>query len=95
MRGQPNFKKKIWEFFDKIIVENPNFIDAAEDTELQTLVKEGDLQAIKQSFVSAENKSIYEKDEAIKILENRNLDGKTVFYIASELDNFEIVNWII
>jgi len=38
MRGQPNFKKKIWEFFDLKIAENPNFLDGLEDTELMTFV---------------------------------------------------------
>jgi hypothetical protein len=39
MRGQPNFKKKIWEFFDKLILENPNFIDATEDSALMGFVQ--------------------------------------------------------
>ena len=39
MRGQPNFKKKIWEFFDKLILENPNFIDATEDSALMSFVQ--------------------------------------------------------
>jgi len=47
MRGQPNFKKKIWEFFEQKITENPNFIDGTADTELQTLIKEGNFEKIK------------------------------------------------
>lgn len=27
MRGQPNFKKKIWEFFESCILNDSNFID--------------------------------------------------------------------
>ena len=95
MRGQPNFKKKIWEFFDKLILENPNFIDAVEETNLMAAVKEGNLQALKDAFVNAENNSVYEKDEALRMLETRNKEGKTAFYMAAEQDKTEIITWII
>lgn len=95
MRGQPNFKKKIWEFFDKLILENPNFIDAVDETNLMVAVKEGNLQALKDAFVNAENNSVYEKDEALRMLETRNKEGKTAFYMAAEQDKTEIITWII
>ena len=95
MRGQPNFKKKIWEFFDKLILENPNFIDAVDETNLMAAVKEGNLQALKDAFVNAENNSVYEKDEALRMLETRNKEGKTAFYMAAEQDKTEIITWII
>ena len=35
LRGQPNFKRKIWEWFESRIELDPNFIDATEDTPIQ------------------------------------------------------------
>ena len=35
LRGQPNFKRKIWEWFESRIELDPNFIDATEDTPMQ------------------------------------------------------------
>jgi hypothetical protein len=31
LRGQPNFKKKIWEFFESMILQNKNFQDMDEN----------------------------------------------------------------
>jgi hypothetical protein len=31
LRGQPNFKKKIWEFFESMIMQNKNFQDMDEN----------------------------------------------------------------
>ena len=47
MRGQPNFKKKIWEFFDTMVLGSRNFIDGIEDTELMAHIKEGNLENVK------------------------------------------------
>jgi len=60
-----------------------------------TYVQEGNLQAIKNSFTTAENKSVYEKDEALRLLETRNKEGKTAFYLAAELDKADIISWLV
>ena len=78
-----------------MILENPNFIDAVEETNLMAAVKEGNLQDLKDAFVNAENNSVYEKDEALRMLETRNKEGKTAFYMAAEQDKTEIITWII
>ena len=42
LRGQPNFKKKIWEFFEACIVNSENFCDTDADTEFHGLIRNGD-----------------------------------------------------
>ena len=39
LRGQPNFKRKIWEWFEKMIQQDPNFLDCTEDTPIQKLIR--------------------------------------------------------
>jgi hypothetical protein len=43
LRGQPNFKRKIWEWFESRIQQDPTFLDAQEDTRIHFLIKKGDL----------------------------------------------------
>lgn len=46
LRGQPNFKRKIWEWFELRLQQDRTFIDAAEDTPMQTKIKQLDLQGV-------------------------------------------------
>jgi len=47
LRGQPNFKRKIWEFFELRMTQDPTFMDKEEDTEVQKLIQENNLDALK------------------------------------------------
>jgi len=43
LRGQPNFKLKIADWFEARIEQKPNFIDLSEDTSMHLACKEDDL----------------------------------------------------
>jgi len=45
-RGQPNFKRKIWEWFESRIQTDPTFLDAPEDTRIHFLIKKGDIEGL-------------------------------------------------
>jgi hypothetical protein len=47
MRGQPNFKKKIWEYFEQKTLDNPNFMDSEKNEDIHEAVIRGNLEEIK------------------------------------------------
>jgi ankyrin repeat protein len=47
LRGQPNFKRKIWEFFELRMSQDPTFMDAEQDTPVQMLIRDDNLDGIK------------------------------------------------
>ena len=47
LRGQPNYKKKIWEYFDQKILEDPTFQDSDKNEEIHEAVIRGSLEEVK------------------------------------------------
>jgi len=39
LRGQPNYKRKIWEFFEMRHKQDPSFIENEDDLPIQTMIK--------------------------------------------------------
>lgn len=48
-RGQPNYKKLIWEYFEDLITENPNFEDSSKNEWLHEAIIRGNLKEIQNS----------------------------------------------
>lgn len=87
LRGQPNFKKKIWEFFESCILQNENFEDRVDDSHLHEMIRANDDDDVVINHLDKINTENEEcQDESMKLLESRNQDGKTSFILAAELD---------
>lgn len=49
LKGKPNYSRKLWEWFEMQLEENPNFVDSAEElTETQVFIQKGDLDGLKE-----------------------------------------------
>lgn len=46
LRGQPNYKKKIWEYFDQKILDDPTFQDSDKNEEIHDAVIRGSLEEL-------------------------------------------------
>ena len=88
LRGQPNFRRKIWEFFEQYLSQEPTFIDSADkSSELGEWIHQKNLFKIKE-IIEAKVEGVdmnSEKDRILQnLLEQRNCEGKTIFYRAVE-----------
>ena len=95
LRGQPNFKRKIWEFFELRMTQDPTFMDVEEDTEVMNLIRADNLEGLKTLIEEKQEGAENKAKELIQLLEQRNFDGKTAFYLAVELERLEIVEYLL
>lgn len=95
LRGQPNFKRKLWEFFENRIADVPTFIDAQEDLPVHKAVLSGELNHLRALIHQLDQMSGKETKEVMDLLETRNHLGKTPFYLAVEHNQKEIANFLL
>ena len=56
LRGEPNYKRKAWEWFEMNLDRNPNFADSADElTPVQQLVAANDFESLK-AYLSERSK---------------------------------------
>jgi len=53
LRGQPNFKRRILQFFETRLSENPNFIDSKQKPVTHAAIEAGDIAAFKACLDAA------------------------------------------
>ena len=90
MRGQPNFKKRIWDYLEEKLKKNANFEDKAENTDLHNSIIKGEL----KPFTKTLNKG-FDLKEKLQTLEERNHEGKTAIMLAAEHNKSDIFNYIL
>ena len=58
LKGEPNFKRKLWEWFEMKLQEDPCLMDSSEvNTPAQVLIQNGDLEGLKE-LLSKETQAI-------------------------------------
>jgi ankyrin repeat protein len=95
LRGQPNFKRKIGEWFDQKIEEKPTFIDQNENTPMHLAIIEDDLARVRSLIYQLDSMSGKITPEVMALLETRNKDGHTAFFTAVLHDRNEIADFIL
>ena len=95
LRGQPNFKRKIGEWFDQKIEEKPTFIDQNENTPMHLAIIEDDLAKVRSLIYQQDSMSGKITPEVMALLEVRNKDGHTAFFTAVLHDRNEIADFIL
>lgn len=78
------------------MAEQPNFQDANEDPESHTAIKNGDLEAFKQCLSAAGYVSGQPLPKKVMdVLEQRDANGKTCFFLAVEEGKTEIIDFLL
>ena len=83
-RGQLNFRRKVWEYFESVLKQDQEFEDATTNEPIHLAVIDGNI---------GELRNLVSKNP--KIRERRNMDGKTLLMLAVEHDQSEVFNWLL
>mmetsp|Transcript_21193 Transcript_21193/g.20347 ORF Transcript_21193/g.20347 Transcript_21193/m.20347 type:complete len:194 (-) Transcript_21193:1189-1770(-) len=94
MRGQPNFKKKIWEYFEEKALEDANFIDSDKNEPIHEAVIRGSLKEVQKQIDLVDQKDGLSMPQMMKVIEKRNYEGKTALMLAIEHDRTEIAMYL-
>lgn len=94
LRGQPNFKRKIWEFFETKICEGASFMDAQEDLPIHKAIKDDELNQVRNLIYQLDKMSGKATPEVMEMLEMRNNEGKTALFTAVEYNRNEIFHFL-
>ena len=90
VRGQPNFKKKIWEWFEERLAEDPSFLDSDKNEEIHEAVIRGSLRETEKIIDDADMKDGKSHPRIMAVVERRNYEGKTPLMLAIEHDRTDI-----
>jgi ankyrin repeat protein len=80
IRGQPNFKRKLLEFLESIIAQDPSFQDTDQDQDIHEAVIKGNSETVRRMLSSFGDN----KKGQVALLEWRNHQGKTSLHLAIE-----------
>lgn len=94
LRGQPNYKKKLWEYFDQKILENPGFQDSDKNEPIHEAVIRGSLEEVKRILDKHDIEDGKSLPQLYQILESRNYEGKTAIMLSIEHEREEITKYI-
>jgi len=86
LRGQPNFKLKMGDWFQQRISQKPIFIDDEDETDVHKAIKQGDLPLLRSLILQIDKMSGLISPEVMNLLEQRNRNGQTAFMVAVEAD---------
>jgi hypothetical protein len=95
LRGQPNYKKKLWEYFEEKIAADPSFQDSDKNEEIHEAVIRGSLEELKEVLDRVDMKDGKSQPKIMQKLEERNYEGKTALMLAIEHQRDEITKYII
>jgi len=94
LRGQPNYKKKLWEYFERKIAEDPGFQDADGNAPVHEAVIRGSLEELRRVLDAHDLKDGKSGARLYQVLELRNYEGKSALMLAVEHEREAVTKFI-
>ena len=95
LRGQPNYKKKLWEYFEEKLSKDPSFQDSDKNEDIHEAVIRGSLDEVIDVLDRLDMNDGKSLPRIMEKLEERNYEGKTALMLAIEHERDEITKHII